>query len=413
MPKFAYKAHDAQNRVVFSTIDGDSVDDVLEKLTERSLTVVSVEELNFDGSNKNETFAQKFNKGFARQMHRVPYRSVVFFTRQLATMIEGGVPLSRALEQLAKSEKAAFKKIITKVNEDISMGFSFSDAIARHPGAFNTMFVSVIRSGEVSGALDSVLNQLANYMENVETLKSKVKAAMRYPMFIAGFITVLVTGILWKLVPVFENMYAGFGAKLPLPTLLLINISHLIRNNAPLLVVVIIAAIAAYRVGMTNEKFQTIVHQAILKVPVFGEIFRKNILAAFSRTMALLMENGTPILQAIEISGAVVDSKVYSNALEKVFADLRQGETLSVSLGKSGEFPVLIEQLVSTGEESGKVDVLLRKAAEFYEREIRNVVDSLAAIIEPFLIIVLGAIVGGILIALYLPVFMIGKLIGH
>jgi type IV pilus assembly protein PilC len=413
MPKFAYKAHDAQNRVVFSTIDGDSVDDVLEKLTERSLTVVSVEELNFDGSNKNETFAQKFNKGFARQMHRVPYRSVVFFTRQLATMIEGGVPLSRALEQLAKSEKAAFKKTITKVNEDISMGFSFSDAIARHPGAFNTMFVSVIRSGEVSGALDSVLNQLANYMENVETLKSKVKAAMRYPMFIAGFITVLVTGILWKLVPVFENMYAGFGAKLPVPTLLLINISHLIRNNAPLLVVVIIAAIAAFRAGMTNEKFQTVVHQAILKVPVFGEIIRKNILAAFSRTMALLMENGTPILQAIEISGAVVDSKVYSNALEKVFADLRQGETLSVSLGKSGEFPVLIEQLVSTGEESGKVDVLLRKAAEFYEREIRNVVDSLAAIIEPFLIIVLGAIVGGILIALYLPVFMIGKLIGH
>jgi type IV pilus assembly protein PilC len=402
-----------QNRVMFGAIDGGSVDDVLEKLTQRSLTVVLVDELNFDGSKKDETFAQKFKDGLARRKNRVPYRSVVFFTRQLATMIEGGVPLARALEQLAKSEKAVFKKTITQINEEISMGFSFSDAIARHPGAFNNMFVSVVRSGEIAGALDSVLNQLADYMENVEALKSKVKAAMRYPLFIAGFVTILIIGILWKLVPVFENMYAGFGAKLPTPTLILIKISHIIQNNIPLFIVLIVAAIAAFRFGMTKEQFKTIVHKYILKVPVFGEILRKNILATFSRTMALLMESGTPILQAIEISGAVVGSKVYSNALEKVYADLRRGELLSNSLGKSGEFPVLIEQLVATGEESGKVDVLLRKAAEFYEREIRNVVDSLAAIIEPALIIVLGGIVGGILIALYLPVFMIGRLVGH
>jgi type IV pilus assembly protein PilC len=413
MPKFSYKAMDMQNRVMIGAVDGASIDDVLEKLTQRSLTVVSVDELNFDGSKKDETFAQKFKEGFARQKNRVPYRNVVFFTRQLATMIEGGVPLSRALEQLAKSEKAVFKKTITRINDDISMGFSFSDAIARHPGAFNNMFVSVVRSGEIAGALDIVLNQLANHMENVEALKSKVKAAMRYPMFIGGFVVVLITGILWKLVPVFENMYAGFGAKLPLPTLILIKISHIIQNNIPLFIVLIVAGIAGFRFGMTKKRFKTVVHRYILKVPVFGQIIRKNILATFSRTMALLMESGTPILQAIEISGAVVSNKVYSNVLEKVYTDLRQGELLSTSLGKSGEFPALIEQLVATGEESGRVDVLLRKAAEFYEREIRNVVDSLAAIIEPALIIVLGGIVGLILIALYLPVFKIGSLVGR
>ena len=413
MPKFSYKALDMQNRAVFGAIDGASIDDVLDKLTQRSLTVVSADELNFDGSKKGETFAQKFKAGFARQKNRVPYRTVVFFTRQLATMIEGGVPLARALEQLAKSEKAVFKKTITQMNDDISMGLSFSDAIARHPGAFNNMFVSVVRSGEIAGALDIVLNQLANYMENVEALKSKVKAAMRYPLFIGGFVIVLIIVILWKLVPVFENMYAGFGAKLPAPTLVLIKISHLIQNNIPLFIVLIVAGIAAFRFGMTKEKFKTIVHKFILKVPVFGGILRKNILATFSRTMALLMESGTPILQAIEISGAVVGSKVYSHVLENVYADLRRGELLSTSLGKSGEFPVLIEQLVATGEESGRVDVLLRKAAEFYEREIRNVVDSLAAIIEPAMIIALGGIVGSILIALYLPVFKIGSLVGH
>jgi type IV pilus assembly protein PilC len=413
MPKFAYKAHDSQNRPITGVITGSSIDDVLEKLTGRSLTPVSVDELNFDGSQKNETFADKFKKGVAGQKNRVPYRAVVFFTRQLATMIEGGVPLSRALEQLAKSEKQIFKKTITQINEDISLGFSFSDAIARHPGAFNNMYVSVIRSGEVTGALDTVLNQLADYMENVETLKSKVKSAMRYPLFIAGFVIVLVTGILWKLVPVFEGLYGSMGAKLPVPTLVLVGISHLIQRNIPLLVLLIAVLIAGYRAGMTNEKFKTVVHTILLKVPVFGEILRKNILATFSRTMALLMESGTPILQAVEISGAVVGSNVYANALEKVYADLRQGEMLSTSLAKSGEFPVLIEQLVSTGEESGKVDALLRKAADFYEREIRNVVDSLAAIIEPILIIILGGIVGTILIALYMPVFMIGKLVGH
>jgi type IV pilus assembly protein PilC len=411
MPKFEYKAHDSKNRLLTGTAEGMNADEVLDKLAQKNLIPLGIEELNFDGSRKNQPFMEQLKEGWEKFQGRVPYKSVVFFTRQLATMIEGGVHLSRALEQLAKSERPTFKKVILQVAEDISIGYTFSDAISRHPAVFDQMFVSVVRSGETAGALDQVLDQLATYMENIEALKSKVKAAMRYPMFIAGFVTLLVIGILWKLVPMFEGLYSSLGANLPKPTQVLIAVSHFIQGYFPWIILALILLIIAFQVAMTNENFRLKVHTYILNFPVFGGILRKNIWANFCRTMALLMESGTPILSAIEIGAGVVKNKLYANALQDVYNNLRQGDLLSASLEKTTIFPVLITQLVSTGEESGKVDDLLRKAAEFYEREIKNVVDSLASIIEPFLIIMLGGVVGSILIALYFPIFMIGKLI--
>ncbi len=412
MPRFEYKVRDQQNRIMTGSMDGANVDDVIDKLDEKNLSPLSIEELNFDGTRKNQTFSEKIHEAFQRYRNKVPYKNMVFFTRQLATMLEGGVPLTRALEQLARAEKPALQKIVNQIAEDISIGHTFSDAISRHPGAFNNMYVSVVHSGEISGSLNEVLDQLSTYMENVEALKSKVKAAMRYPMFIAGFVIILIIGILWKLVPVFAEIYGSFGAKLPGPTLMLISASNLVRHQFLLMVLFLLLLIVGFRTLMMTEGFKLFIHTHILKFPVFGGILKKNILAVFCRTMALLMDSGTPILQAIEIGAAVVNNKLYSNSLQTVYASLRQGELLSASLENSGHFPPLITQLVATGEESGRVDELLRKAAEFYEREIRNIVDSLAAIIEPFLIILLGGVVGLILIALYLPIFMIGRLIG-
>jgi type IV pilus assembly protein PilC len=322
------------------------------------------------------------------------------------------VPLVKSLEQLATGEKPIFKKVIMTLAEDISRGNTFSDAVARHPGAFNNLFVSICHAGEVAGALDKVLDQLATYMEYTEAMRSKVKSAMRYPAFIGGFVTLLVAGILWKLVPIFESLYGGFGAKLPGPTLLLVNISNIFRHNLLLVILCAILLFVGYKVAMTHDKSRLFIHKYMLLMPLFGIILRKNIWSLFSRTMALLMEAGTPILQATEICGAVVGNKMFSKGLEEVYAGLRRGELLSASLQKTKIFSPMIVQLVATGEESGKVDELLRKAAEFYEREIKNTVDSLAAIIEPVLIIVLGGIVGGILIALYLPVFSLGRIIG-
>jgi type IV pilus assembly protein PilC len=413
MSRYSYKARDQQDRTISGVIDGSTVDEVLDLLADRKLTPVSVDELNFDGTLKSRTFMDRINDQLMSLQNKVPYREVVFFTRQIATMLEGGVQLTRALEQLARSEKPVFKKIILQVAEDINIGHTFSDAVAKHPGAFNNMYVAVVRSGEISGALDRVLDQLANYMENVEAMRSKVITAMRYPMFIAGFVVVLIIGILWKLVPTFQGVYESLGGNLPKPTQILVAISDLVRHRMPFVIIAIIAVVIGINIALTHPRFKFHFDRYILMVPVFGGILRKNIFATFSRTMALLMESGTPILEAIRIGGAVVNNSYYAKLLEDVYADLRQGELLSAGLEKTAQFPVLITQLVSTGEESGKIDTLLRKAADFYEREIRNVVDSLAAIIEPFLIIFLGGVVGAILIALYFPIFTIGKLINH
>jgi type IV pilus assembly protein PilC len=411
MAKYYYKARDLNDRIVTGTSEGATLDEVIDRLGEKKLIPITVDELNFDGSRKKQSFSEKLKDSFSTTKNKVPYKDVVFFTRQLATMVEAGVPLVKSLEQLGSSEKPVFKKVILSIAEDISRGNTFSDSVARHPGSFNNLFVSVCHAGEIAGALDKVLDQLATYMEYSEALRSKVKSAMRYPTFIAGFVTLLVMAILWKLVPIFEGLYAGFGAKLPTPTLILVTISSIFRHNIPFVVIIAAALFFGFKMGMANEKFKFYFHKYLLYMPIFGMIMRKNIWSIFSRTMALLMESGTPILQATEICGAVVGNKMFSKALEEVYAGLRQGELLSASLEKTKIYPPMIVQLVQTGEESGKVDELLRKAAEFYEREIKNTVDSLAAIIEPVLIIILGGIVGAILICLYLPVFSIGKII--
>ena len=411
MPKYYYKARDQNDKVITGNTDGQSIDEVIDRLGEKKLVPIQVDELNFDGSRKQASLTDKFKASFSFTQNKVPYQDVVFFTRQLATMVEAGVPLVKSLEQLATGEKPVFKKVISTIADDISHGNTFSDSVARHPGAFNNLFVSVCHAGEVAGALDKVLDQLATYMEYTEGLRSKVKSAMRYPIFIAGFVTLLVAGILWKLVPVFEGLYGGFGAKLPGPTLALVNISNIFRNNIPVVLILAAMLFVGYRVTMTMDKFRFLFDKYLLYLPMFGIILRKNIWSIFSRTMALLLEAGTPILQATEICGAVAGNKMFSRGLEEVYAGLRRGELLSMTLAKTKIFPPMVIQLVATGEESGKVDELLRKAAEFYEREIKNTVDSLAAIIEPVLIIILGGIVGTILICLYLPVFSIGKMI--
>ncbi len=409
MPRYFYKAKKADGELVTGYTAGVSSEEVSEKMGSKGLTVIKIEELGFDGKRKNESFMEKFSAGFKKMQTKVPYKDVVFFTRQLATMISGGVSLSRALSQLALNEKPIFKKIILQIADDISSGHTFADSIARHPGAFNQMYISVSHSGEISGSLDRVLEELATYMENTEAMRAKVKGAMRYPTFILSFVVLLTIGIMWKLVPVFQNMYAGMGAGLPLPTLILVNVSEFVQSYLLMIILFIIASIIAFKIAMTKDAFKYQVHKYVLYTPVFGLIMKKNIWAVFSRTMALLLECGIPILQAVEIGGAVVGNMVYAEAIKNVHENLKKGELLSTSLERTKIFPVLVSQLVMTGEESGKIDQLLRKVAGFYDREINVTVDSLASILEPFLIIILGGIVGSILVALYMPIFSIGK----
>jgi type IV pilus assembly protein PilC len=411
MPKYQYSARDQQDRVVSGAVDGNSVEEVADRLSEKNLIPIAIDELNFDGSKKNLTFFEKLNASLTANVKaKVPLKAVVFFTRQLATMLNAGVPLAQALTQLAANEGPTFKKVILQVSDDISMGSTFSDAIRKHPGAFNGMYVAVVQSGEIAGALDKVLDELATYSENTEAMRAKVKGAMRYPTFIGGFVTILIIGILWKLVPTFQTMYSSMNVALPLPTQILVSVSNVIQHNFLIVMGLLVMLVIGFYVAQTFDAFKRFMDRAVLYAPVFGMILKKNIWAKFCRTMALLLEAGTPILQAIEIGGAVVGNKVYSEALEKVYKKLQTGDMLSQALKDTGEFPVLVTQLAATGEEAGKVDELLRKAAEFFEREIKVTVESIASIIEPIMIIGLGAIVGGIIVALYLPIFSLGQM---
>jgi type IV pilus assembly protein PilC len=411
VPKFSYKVRDREDRVLLGTMEATTPDEVLERLTQKDFLPIIVKELEGDELRPRKTIGEFFSEGLKNSRNRVPYREVVFFTRQLATMVEQGVPLSRALEQLTKGEKPVFRNIIQQISDDIATGFTLSDALARHPGAFSPMYVAVVNSGEVAGALGRVLDGLANYMESIEIMRGKVKTAMRYPTFIGGFVSIMMLGIMWKLVPTFESIYASMNAKLPLPTQMLITTSRIVREHTILCAIVGIILVILYKYLMTQDAFKIAVQHSILKMPVFGGIIQKNIWATYCRTMSLLLGAGTPILKATEIAGATVNNRYFSKKLEAIFSGLRKGDLLSEALENSKLFPVLVVQLVSTGESSGRVDELLGKAADFYEREIKNVVDSLSSIIEPLLIVSMGSIVGAILFALYLPIFMIGKYI--
>jgi type IV pilus assembly protein PilC len=411
MAKFSFKVRDREDRVVLGTMDAITADEVLERLTQKNFLPIFIKELSEGELRVRKPVGEVVSDLVKKSRNRVPYKSVVFFTRQLATMVGQGVPLSKALDQLTKGEKPVFEKIIRQVSEDIATGYTLSDALARHPGAFNPMYVAVVHSGEVAGALDRVLDGLANYMESIEIMRGKVKTAMRYPMFIGCFVTLMLFGIMWKLVPTFEEIYTGLNANLPIATKILISASHVVKDRTPILVLLGIAGFILFKYMMTQAQFRIFVHKYMLKVPIFGGILQKNIWATYSRTMSLLMEAGTPILKANEIAGQTISNSYFSKGLEQVYSGLRRGDLLSDALEASGLFPVLVIQLTATGESSGRVDVLLEKAAEFYEREMRNIVDSLSTIIEPVLIVFLGGVVGAILISLYMPIFMIGKFI--
>lgn len=411
MARFSYKVRDREDRVVLGTMDGATADEVLERLTQKDFLPIMVKELSGEEIRPRKSLSEFLSDGLKNRRNKVPYRDVVFFTRQLSTMVGQGVPLSKALDQLTKGEKAVFKSIIRQIADDIATGFTLSDALARHPGAFSPMYVAVVNSGEVAGALDRVLEGLADYMESVEIMRGKIKTAMRYPVFIGGFVSVMMLGIMWKLVPTFETIYGSMNAVLPPPTQMLILLSHIIRQNTVICFAALIVLFILFQYMMTRDEFKVAFQRTVLRVPVFGGILQKNIWATYCRTMSLLMGAGTPILKATEIAGAAVNNRYFSKSLEGIFGSLRKGDLLSEALEASGLFPVLVIQLVATGESSGRVDELLAKAAGFYEREVRSVVDSLSSIIEPILIVTLGSVVGGILFSLYLPIFMIGKYI--
>jgi type IV pilus assembly protein PilC len=337
-------------------------------------------------------------------------KDVVVFTRQFATMIDAGLPLVQCLDILGtQSENKTFKKIILETKADVESGATFSDALRKHPMAFDRLYVNLVAAGEVGGILDTILNRLAAYMEKAEALKRKVKSAMVYPASVVVIAVGVVVLMLMKVIPVFEKMFADFGGTLPGPTQMVINLSHFMQAYFLHGIVLTILMVVALRYVYATEKGRLFFDSTFLKLPVLGTVLRKVAVARFSRTLGTMLSSGVPILEALEIVARTAGNVVVERAILTTKASIAEGKTIAEPLGASKVFPGMVVQMVSVGEQTGAMDAMLGKIADFYDDEVDAAVSAMTSLLEPALMVVLGGTIGTLLIAMYLPIFKIAE----
>jgi type IV pilus assembly protein PilC len=341
---------------------------------------------------------------------RVRVKDVVVFTRQFATMIDAGLPLVQCLEILGgQQEQKNFKKVILTVKSDVESGATFSDSLAKHPQAFDRLYTNLVAAGEVGGILDTILHRLAGHMEKAEGLKRKVKSAMVYPISVVVVAVGVVALMLLKVIPVFEKMFADFGGTLPGPTQMVISASHMAQAYLPHAVLLLIGVVIGFRYFYATDRGRLWVDRAMLKAPVFGPVLRKVAVARFSRTLGTMLSSGVPILDALEIVARTAGNVVIERAILQTKASIAEGKTIAEPLGKSKVFPGMVVQMVSVGEQTGSMDTMLSKIADFYEEEVDAAVAAMTSLLEPALMVVLGGTIGALLIAMYLPIFKIAE----
>jgi len=352
-------------------------------------------------------------KGFGLFGGRVKDKDIVVFTRQFATMIDAGLPLVQALEILSTQvENKYFGSILSQVKADVEGGSTFADALKRHPRVFSELYANMVAAGEAGGILDTILNRLATYIEKAMKLKKKVKGAMVYPAVVTSVAVIVVAIIMIFVVPTFAKMFTQLGGTLPLPTKIVINISHFLAGKGGIAIVLFIVAfvIAFIRIRRT-EKGKYITDSIFLKLPIFGILIRKVAVAKFTRTLGTLVASGVPILDGLDITAKTAGNKVIEYAVRDVKKAVSEGKTLAEPLMKSGVFPPMVNHMISVGESTGALDQMLSKIADFYDDEVDAAVSNLTAMMEPLLMVFLGTTVGFIIIAMYLPIFRLITLI--
>ncbi len=411
MPRYKVKAYTEDGDLVEDVMEAPSFNDLIDMVREKGLHFITADEI-AEALPKEEKKEEVKRRGFSL-FGRVGDRDIALFCRQLGAMVNAGVGIIDALDIVA--EQMPNKKLaeaVAQVAKDVSEGMSLSDAMAKRPDVFPELVINLVAVGEETGELDRALLRASEYYEKLAMIKSKIKSASFYPVFVLVIATVIVTGILYFLVPTFANIYASFGGSLPLPTQVLINLSNALRNNILYIVgfTVLFAVLFKVLYGRSYG-FRRSVHLFILKTPKFGDLALKSAMAKFGRTMATLFASGVSIERALEVAGRVAGNLVIKEAVDRVQKEVTEGQAMWSSMEKTGQFPKLIVAMVKVGEETGRPDDMLDTIARFYEDEVDRTVEGLITLIEPMLIVVLGTIVGGILIALYMPIFKIGELI--
>jgi type IV pilus assembly protein PilC len=340
---------------------------------------------------------------------RVSSRDVMIFSRQFSTMINAGLPLVQCLEILAEqTDNKTFAGILTQIKKAVEGGSPLADALSKHPKIFSELFTSMVEAGETGGILDVILNRLATYMEKSEALKRKIKGAMFYPATIFSIAIILTSVIILFVIPTFKNMFADFGATLPLPTQILLSVSEWVKKWILLLFLGMIGLVIGLVMYCRSPQGKEVLDKFLLKLPLFGTLVRKVSVAKFTRTLGTLISSGVPILDALRITAKSAGNKVVENAIMKTQSSIQEGQSIATPLKNSGVFPPMVVQMINVGEHTGALDEMLGKIADFYEADVDSAVGSLTTLIEPLLLIFLGVVIGGIVIALFLPILTLG-----
>lgn len=343
---------------------------------------------------------------------KVTSHDVMIFTRQFATMIDAGLPIVQSLDILSQqSENKALKATVRAIKQDVEGGNTLADALKKHPKVFDDLYVQMVAAGEVGGVLNTILNRIALFIEKATRLKKKVKGAMIYPCTIIAVAIAVVSILLLYVIPVFAELYGGMGKALPLPTQMTINISDWFRSYFVYLAASVGLAVAVIRMYYRTDRGRLAIDGFLLKMPVIGDLLRKVAVARFSQNMSLLLSSGVPILDGLAITAKTAGNKVIENAIMGARVSISKGKTISEPLTESKVFPPMVCEMVSVGENTGALDAMLKKVGEFYEEEVDGAVANLTALMEPMIMIVLGIILGGLVISMYLPIFQLGSLI--
>lgn len=399
MPAFAYTARESSSgREIRNVIEAATEQAAIASLLNKNLLVVSIQE--------------KVGKTGKTGGGSVGLQDIVVFTRQLATMIDAGLAMVQSLQALAEqTNNKVMKDVIKDVTARVEGGDSFSDSLTKHPKVFNRLYVSMVGAGERGGLLAEILSRLATYLENTARLRKKVKSAMMYPVAVTTIAIAITMFLLIKVVPVFGEIYSGFGAKLPGPTQFLINLSDLLRSWFIVVLAAMGAAVWGWLYFIKTPQGRWFWDSRRIKLPMFGAIAHKICLARFTRTFASLIRSGIPILEVLQIVSSTVGNVVMEKAIRASADDIERGESITTALGKHPVFPSMVIRMITAGEQTGQIDRMMEKVADFLDEEIETTLSGLTSLIEPLLIVFLGVTVGGIAICMFLPIFKMSEII--
>ncbi|MBS3731736.1 MAG: type II secretion system F family protein [Desulfobacterales bacterium] len=395
MPVFQWEGKDRSNQVRKGEIEAASEQEVRAQLGRQRINPTKIKKKPKDLF-ENVSFLQP----------KVQERDIIVFCRQFSTMIDAGLPIIQCLDILqAQQENPTFRKMIKDIKESVEGGQTLAESLKKYPKHFDDLFVNMVAAGEAGGILDVILRRLSTYMEKAAKLKAQVKGAMTYPLVTICIAIAVVAVILIFVIPVFEEMFSSFGQALPGPTLMVIGLSDFVTNNILWIIIGLVLFIVAFRQYYKTEKGRATIDELSLKLPVVGVLIRKVAVAKFTRTMGTMLASGVAILEALDIVARTAGNKSIERAIYQVRSGIAEGQTIADPLAATGVFPPMVCQMIAVGESTGAIDAMLEKIADFYEEEVDQAVENLTAMIEPFMLVFLGVVIGGLVVSMYLPIF--------